>query len=275
MRATKTILIAVAVMAMSAGAASAQIIAMFSWSGVQIQGEQAFGAGASGTAVFEFVGASTLKLTLTSTSVGEQANGHLLSGAVWDIGGFSITSGHDGVGTGAMVSAGSSKVVGANGIAQANGPVNLVDTNISGDWTWTNGLSSGGWTSSFLPLSGTVGDYGVSAVGADGGFGSMDKFNNGKAPTMGENTPPDGINGSIVGLGNPLTTDGLPNDILVSNSVMFTWTITGKGGGNDTITNFNPFFGTDGAFAVPEPTSLILLGGGLTAFALRRRRKSQ
>jgi hypothetical protein len=59
----------------------------------------------------------------------------------------------------------------------------------------------------------------------------------------------------------------------VQSSVIFTWGISGVGGDDEEITNFNPFFGTDGPFAVPEPTTLMLLGGGLAVAGMRRRKK--
>jgi hypothetical protein len=247
---------------LGAGSVSAQTWT-FNWSGMEVQGEDPFG-GAAGSAVFNLT-ASQLTLTLTSTSSGEQALGHLLSGFVWDQSGFMITSGHDGVGTSALINGGS-LLVGKD----ATG-----DTDLSGEWAWGDMVATN-WGSMWLPASGSVGAYGVGAVGADGGFGSGDLFDTG-APNLFDNQPPDGIAGSIVGPGNPLNTDGFPNNgPFVENSMVFTWTVSGVDGG-ETITNANPFFGTDGAFAVPEPSAVILLGAGLAGFglfSLRRKKTS-
>ena len=54
---------------------------------------------------------------------------------------------------------------------------------------------------------------------------------------------------------------------VVENQMVFTFTILQSFSVYD-ITNVQPFFGTDGAFRVPEPSSVLLLGSGLMGLGL-------
>jgi hypothetical protein len=267
MRFAKLGIFLVAVVAF-AGSATAQTWS-FAWAGLQVQGETDPFSGAYGTAEFTLT-SSTLTLVLTSNSTDEFAIGQLLSGVLWDQSGFMITNDR---GAAPFTPASATITSGS----QLVGKDATTDTDLSGEWAWSDQVAAN-WMSIWTPSVGTVGNYGVSATGADGGFGSDDLFD-GAAPNLFDNQPPDGINSSIMGPGPFRTTDGFaagPNYkvTLVQNSMTFVWDVSGVDG-DEEIFNVNPIFGTDGAFLVPEPTTLILLGGGLTAFGVIRRRRQR
>ena len=262
MRLRMAVLAAVVAVAVLAVPASAQMMWSFSWTGVNIQGEESFGTGASGSGVFTLVG-SELTLHLTSTSSMEHALGHMLAGAVWDMTGMSITSGQVGVGTSARIAGGSSLV--------GEIPPGWSGNDLSGEWAWNQGDLESLWDTGYRPPGGSIGEYGVSGIG-NGAFGAQDLFDTGATNWFG-GTPPDGPDGMIVGPGNPLNTDGLPGVAFIENRMAFRWQVAVSGTPN--ITNFNPFFGTDGAFAIPEPGAVFLLGFGLAGigFVSLKRRK--
>jgi hypothetical protein len=230
----------------------------FTWGGAPILAGDDPSFFPSGTAVFE-VNGSTLTLTLTNTTTQPvTAAWQALSGLTWDISnGVTLTA----------VSA----VVGGSSIL-LNPP--FVATDLSGEWAFRDDISAGS------SPSGPLGTYGIGAIGdinfGVDTFGSKDCFatdpsNNDKCDSVFGKVGPGGIDAAIVGPN--FSPNGGFGGPVVQNEMVFTFNITNGTLTQDEITNVQALFGTDGAPAIPEPATLLLLGSGLLGMGLLGRKK--
>ena len=231
----------------------------FTWGGLPIEGEELTSYNEillpSGSAEFQ-ISDSVLTIILTNTtSQTIDAIGQVLAGLTWDIttdGDVSLTPGE------ALIAYGSELVgVGANG-----------DTDLSSEWGFKDDLAAGS------SPSGPIGSFGISAVGDVNfvdTFGPGDRFDT-ESNLFGPGSP-GGIDAAIVGPNVDLTGGGFTSQgPLVQDAMIFTFDITGDLVLGE-IGNVQPFFGTDGAFLVPEPATMILVGFGLIGLAGLGRKK--
>lgn len=232
----------------------------FSWGGAPIVGEDPSFL-PSGTAQFT-VNGNLLTIVLSNTSSQQMTGlGQILTGLTWDVSGS----------PGALMSGSATIGAGSGLVGPASGT-----TNLSGEWGYQGNLTAGS------SPSGAIGSHGVSAVGdvnlgADT-YGPSSRFNtssNLSGPSSGSLGGVDyGILGSNVNVSaSPFLNQGPYVQGNSPGTMVFTFNFTGAVGA---ITNVQPFFGSDGAFLIPEPVTFILWGAGLTGLGgYLRRRKSK
>jgi hypothetical protein len=195
---------------------------------------------------------AVLQITLTNHSSAEFSIGQALSGVYFDITTGSILTADT-----AIIGAGSMLVgEGANGY-----------TDLSGEWGFKDDVSAG-----------TLGSFGISSVGdvlfGEDSFGPGDRFDTSTNLFGPPSGSLNGISGAIVGPNiTDFTVDGFKHHgPVVQNQMVFRLYITGEPLTMDHITNVSVLFGTDGAPAIPEPTSamLFLVGALVVGKATRR-----
>jgi len=235
---------------------------IFTWSGLPIAPEPPDGVDPSflpsGTATFEISG-STLTLTLVNTTTDTlKSNWHALSGFVWDItdAGVGLTMDQ------ALIASGSQLV-------DNDGNEWGTDiTDLSSEWAYKSDISAGS------SVAGTIGPHGVGSIGdinfgADT-FGVNDRFDT--TTNLFGPASLNGLSGAIIGSTDYFDPNGGFKDPVVSNSMVFSWTISGTLT-LDEIVNGQPLFGTNGVTLVPEPGTLGLFGLALGGFWFWRRRR--
>lgn len=244
----------VSVLAMQTSA-QADMLVTFSGSGYQV-----------GTVAYSVIG-STLTITVTNTATyGSDvlAPSGLLTGVI-----FTLPDG--------VILEADSAIIPAGSLVQAStcdvGPCDATTTDVSGEFGYHDGTFSGG------PAGYNAGLGSAGQVAGDTELIGTTNLDDPEAP--------DGFNFGLVGL-NYLTAPNVNNAVLseplISNSVTFTLTITGGTLTESQITNWALVFGTawgEGTVpggppvpdtTAPEPSTLLLLGGGLTLLAARLRR---
>ncbi len=208
----------------------------------------------SGWADFEIISGNILKITLTNTSEEIDEIGQALAGLTWDITDPLVSLDP----LSALISPGSSLV----------GEGATDETDLSSEWGFKDDLAAGS------SPSGPIGFFGISAVGDVNfvdTFGPGDRFDTG-SNLFGPGSPSK-IDAAIVGPNVDLTGGGFTSQgPLVQDAMIFTFDITGDLVLGE-IGNVQPFFGTDGAFLVPEPATMILVGFGLIGLAGLGRKK--
>lgn len=248
-----------------AGPASATTLVTFDGTGYQ-----------DGSVEYTITG-NTLTITLTNTaSYANNANlapPDALTGVI-----FTLPTGISLDAQTALVAPGSS-------IIQANtcdaGPSCVGETNVGGEF----GYQTAPFASPGVP----AGDYNA-GIGSSGQVvGNGTQFG---GPDLDKPVQMNGINFGIVGsnYANANPNNGLTKDPLIQSAVTFNLTILGGTLLESQITNWALVFGTawgEGTIttgtittgvadtAVPEPSSLFLLGGGLTTLAAGLRRRNR
>lgn len=139
--------------------------------------------------------------------------------------------------------------------------------NVGGEWAYLGNLPAG------APAT-----EGISSAGL-GLFGATNKF---PGPNLAGPTSPSGLEYGITSPGDVVPAGGDEGNALIRNSVIFTLSGLPSGFvlGDGAITDVAFQYGTTLAGGTrpasqahaPEPTSLVLLGSGLTALGLARRR---
>ncbi|HKV99486.1 MAG TPA: XDD4 family exosortase-dependent surface protein [Vicinamibacterales bacterium] len=218
---------------------------------------------------FDTIG-TNLVVTLSNTSmIDANVPTDILTGVFFDI---------NGVGSLTPLSA----ILPAGSLVTGNGGLTDAGNSVAGEWAYKSGLSAPHGASEGISSSGL------------GLFGPPDRFDT-SSNLQGPETP-DGIQYGITTHGdNPATGNGgignggLTDPGLIRWQVVFT--LSGLTAGFDpsaigSITNVSfqygtsltePNFTSDRTITeatVPEPTSLLLLGGGLSMLATRLRRRS-
>jgi hypothetical protein len=234
----------------------------FSWSGSPISGE----AGQenpnffpAGTASFDILSSTDLRLTLTYTGSSEPLSGiaQVLTGLTWDMDGFLGTL----TATSALIAPGSSLIL---------DPGSFSGTDLSGQWAFKDDISASS------ALGEPLGIYGVGAIG-DINFGedTFGSLASGEIidPSKNQVTPvPNGVDFGLVPFGTLPSNGGFQNQgPLVQNAMYFDFIFDGTLT-EDMFANVVPLFGSEGATPVPEPATMLLIGTGLAGLIGMRRK---
>jgi hypothetical protein len=212
----------------------------------------------SGTANFEIISSTELRLMLTYTGSSEPLSSinQVLTGLTWDLNGYAGQL----IADSAFIASGSN-LIGANSLSFSG-------TDLSGQWTFKDDITA------ITAPSGPLGMYGVGVVGdinfGEDTFGSGDVIDSSKTQI----TPvPGGIDFGLVPFGSLPSNGGFQNQgPVIQNAIEFRFTFD-ETLTEDMFTNVQPLFGSDGAAPVPEPATMLLLGTGLIGLAGFGRKK--